>query len=383
MGNRYIEAAESVVRAAVLRKVPYLILHVTSRCNARCRMCFNWNGMMNRRAQEPLSIENIRKIARSMKVLPQLTLSGGEPMLREDIHEIVQAFYDHAGTRFFGLPTNALMPQRVERLIEYFVTHCPKAFLNICLPFHGTEETFDDIMGVPGSFQKLRQTYDLVVAAKRVHRNVSCLLNCVMSKYNHTQYKSIIDLADAEFRDAPLGIAYARGITHERDATLFDVESYMAANEYLMAHRRGLSRYNPYTVIFSAIGAQMCRLVADVERGMVTTLNCKAGRSILVIYDDGTVYPCELLDVVGIPSGDNAPESACMGDLGDFDYDLSALLKSDRARRMTGWIREHECTCTWECAIYRTIIHSPTKLARLGIDIARYLFKNRTVDSRR
>jgi MoaA/NifB/PqqE/SkfB family radical SAM enzyme len=336
-------------------------------------MCFNWDGMMKRRAVSDMTVEDITKLASSMGTLPQLTLSGGEPLLRDDLHEIIQAFYDRAYTRFFGLPTNALMPDRVGQIIDYFVANCQKAFLNFCLPLHGTEETFDDIMGVPGSFQKLQETYDLVLDAKRRHPNISFVMNCVMSKFNYRDYKAIIRLAETTFPDAPFGFAYARGVTHDRDATEFDVESYKAANSHLAQRRTVLGKYNPYTIMFSTIGPQVCDTIDSVERGAVTTLNCKAGRSLLVIYDDGTVHPCELLDVVGIPPGEAAPESSCMGHLSDFDYDLPRLLASERAMRVVDWIRTHDCACTWECAIYRTILHSPAKLARLGVNIIRYL----------
>ena len=97
----YIEGVSSIVSAGIQGKVPYLILHVTSACNARCRMCFNWEGMHERHQPRGISLEDLERLAASMNPLPQLTCSGGEPMLREDLPQILEAFYHKARTRFF------------------------------------------------------------------------------------------------------------------------------------------------------------------------------------------------------------------------------------------------------------------------------------------
>ncbi len=375
---RYASAASSMGRAALLGRIKYMILHVNSVCNAKCRMCFTWDGMMERWDAKGHSLENIERLAKSMRPLPQLTCSGGEPLLRRDLPQVLQHFYDHADTRFFTVPSNSLKPERVERLIDHFIEHCPKAFLNFCLPFHGTEEHFDNIMGVPGNYKKFQETFRVVQRKRAEHPNISCVLNFVMSKFNYTEYKNILDMYNREYQVAPIGIAYARGITHERDATDVPVDVYQEAHRYLTSLRRNHTRYNPYTIMFDAAGEHMSVIISEVVQGTRKDLGCGAGRDFLVTYDNGEVFPCELLEVVGIPEakdGEVPPTHASLGNLNDFDYDMNALLQSPHAQKLTQWIKTHDCACTWECAVYSKIVHSPKEAATLAGNVAKYMVK--------
>ncbi len=375
---RHFEGAKQLGRAALLGKIKYVILHVNSVCTAKCRMCFTWDGMMERWDAKGHSLEDLEKLARSMNPLPQLTFSGGEPLLRKDMPQIVQTFYEQGGTRFFTIPTNSLKPDRVERMIQHFIEHCPKAFLNFCLPFHGTEEHFDDIMGVPGNYQKFRQTWEVVRKYRESHPNISCVLNFVMSKFNYTEYKNIIDLHEREYQDTPIGIAYCRGTTHERDATNVPVETYLEAQRYLGERRRNHTRYNPYTIMFDTVGEQLQVVIADVVRGERQDINCGAGKNFLVVYDNGAVFPCELLETVGMPKakdGETPPTHESLGNLYDFGYDMNALLHSEHAEKLIKWIETHDCACTWECAIYSTLLHNNKDRMQLAKNAVRYLAK--------
>ncbi len=371
MSNRYLAAIKSLGRARLRNKVEYLILHVTSRCNAQCRMCFNAAGMAQRGSQSSLAVAEYEQLATHLRLLPQLTLSGGEPLLRDDLADITKAFYANAETRFFTLPTNALEPTRLVCFVERFLGECPLAFLNVCLPFYGEPAQFNDILGVSGAYERFRETYTALAALRKSSANVSCVLNFVMSKSNHASYESVIDQAIQTYPDVPFGISYARGATRDADAVDFPVESYIRAQEYLRKRRRSSHRANPYALVFDSIGHQMAAMVVDIVRGKRKRLNCRAGKRCLVIYENGCVCPCEMLDVVGIPPGTGAPVDGSMGTLGEFGYDLDALRRSARASRLVSWVENHDCACTWECGIYSAIIHSPWPLLRLGLNVAK------------
>jgi len=101
------------------RKVTYLRVSVTERCNFRCRYCmaekpFNWVPRENLLSYEELfsfikiSIDNgIRKIR----------LTGGEPTTRENLDELVAMIHDYAPDVDIGLTTNGfLLPIQAEKL---------------------------------------------------------------------------------------------------------------------------------------------------------------------------------------------------------------------------------------------------------------------------
>ena len=380
MLKRHLKASTTMAKASVFGSIKYMILHVNSVCNAKCRMCFSWEGMMDRWDAQGQSLEDLTRLAKSMEPLPQLTCSGGEPLLRKDLPDILKAFYDHANTRFFTLPTNSLMPHRVSALIDHFTENCPEAFLNFCLPFHGVEEHFDNVMGVKGNFKKFKETVGIIRARKNEHPNLSILLNFVVSKFNAENYKEIIDLYDRDYADLSMGIAYARGITHEPDAKDFPVEAYVKAQAYLSKLRKNHSRSNPYTLLFDAIGDQFSVIISEVAQGMRRNLACGAGRNFIVVYDNGAVFPCELLEAVGIPAAvgnEKQHTEPSLGNLQDFNFDMRALLQSDTAKSTINWIKTHDCACTWESAIFSKIVHSPTEALKLSANAARHLLKER------
>lgn len=101
------------------RKVTYLRVSVTERCNFRCRYCmaekpFSWVPRENLLSYEELfsfikiSIDNgIRKIR----------LTGGEPTTRENLDELVAMIHDYAPDVDIGLTTNGfLLPIQAEKL---------------------------------------------------------------------------------------------------------------------------------------------------------------------------------------------------------------------------------------------------------------------------
>ena len=57
----------------------------TYRCNAKCGMCHTWKNPS--KASEEFDPEILNKIPGGMQ---RLNITGGEPMLRNDIREIVR-----------------------------------------------------------------------------------------------------------------------------------------------------------------------------------------------------------------------------------------------------------------------------------------------------
>lgn len=76
-------------------------VQVTNRCDRRCPSCGFW-----RRPAAPgeeLSVEEHRRVARQLATLGccHVSLEGGEPLLREDLVEIVSAYAAHHPTALF------------------------------------------------------------------------------------------------------------------------------------------------------------------------------------------------------------------------------------------------------------------------------------------
>jgi len=85
-----------ILKSAFLASRPvHLILHVTNRCNLRCRTCFvdfdNYQG-------KELTLKEIERISKYLGKLIWLDVGGGEPFLRDDLHDICALFDAKIGT---------------------------------------------------------------------------------------------------------------------------------------------------------------------------------------------------------------------------------------------------------------------------------------------
>jgi len=113
---------------------------VTQNCNSKCIMCNYW---MNNEKNE-ITVEQLRKILHSpsLKRLKSIALTGGEPLLRKDLPEIIKAVYEETGVKP-TLATNGLFPVLLDNLLE---TH--KQYLcGVTMSFDGVGDVHNKIRG--------------------------------------------------------------------------------------------------------------------------------------------------------------------------------------------------------------------------------------------
>ena len=90
------------------RHIDYLRISVTDRCNERCLYCMPEGYKGWERGTEHLSAEEIIRIVRTAVGLGfrKFRLTGGEPLLRGDLLEIVRGMKAIPGVETIGLSTN-------------------------------------------------------------------------------------------------------------------------------------------------------------------------------------------------------------------------------------------------------------------------------------
>lgn len=91
------------------RHLRYLRLSVTDRCDLRCKYCMPPEGISASPKSELLSFEEIVRVARIFKALGVRTirLTGGEPLVRRGLPDLVARLKDEAGIEDLALTTNA------------------------------------------------------------------------------------------------------------------------------------------------------------------------------------------------------------------------------------------------------------------------------------
>ena len=92
------------------RLVEYLRISVTDKCNLRCTYCMPLEGLPWMRRAELLTYEEIARIVRIMAGmgLTRVRLTGGEPLIRRDLPELVKLLAAVPGIEDLSLSTNAV-----------------------------------------------------------------------------------------------------------------------------------------------------------------------------------------------------------------------------------------------------------------------------------
>jgi len=161
----------------------WLLAELTYRCPLHCPFCYNPVGYANDRTE--LTTEQWFDVMRQARQLgaAQLGFSGGEPLLRDDLEELVGegrrlGFYTNLITSGIGL-TEA----RLARMKELGLDH-------IQLSFQDSTREMND-------FLSSTKTFDLKARVARLIRQYDypMVLNVVLHRFNLDHVERIIDMA--------------------------------------------------------------------------------------------------------------------------------------------------------------------------------------------
>lgn len=103
------------------RRIKSMRISVTDKCNFRCTYCMPAEGLPWLKKAEILSYEEIERIARVAVNLgiEQIRLTGGEPLVRRDVPELVRQLRPVEGLRSLSITTNGiLLKQQARALAE-------------------------------------------------------------------------------------------------------------------------------------------------------------------------------------------------------------------------------------------------------------------------
>lgn len=150
-------------------------IHVTHRCNLRCKMCWWWGDWGSRPHTSEMTTAQIKGILDKVKgVVEVISIGGGEPLMREDILEIVE-YVSRLGFRCEVLTNGTLITPEIAKGLVRCGVH-------VVISLEGHEAVNDSIRG-DGSFAKAVRGLKLVQAEGGVTRitttinslNVHCL----------------------------------------------------------------------------------------------------------------------------------------------------------------------------------------------------------------
>jgi cyclic pyranopterin phosphate synthase len=103
--------AQPTMKDGFGRRIEYLRISVTDKCNLRCVYCMPLAGLDWLPRADLLSYEEIAAIVRTMAAmgLRRIRLTGGEPLVRRDVAALVRMLHAIDGIEDIALSTNAVL----------------------------------------------------------------------------------------------------------------------------------------------------------------------------------------------------------------------------------------------------------------------------------
>ena len=101
------------------RKHTYLRISLTERCNLRCQYCMPAEGVPLQPQEHILTFEEIIRLSRIFLSggVNKIRLTGGEPLVRKDVENLIGELGQLPGLQTFALTTNGLLlPKKLDRL---------------------------------------------------------------------------------------------------------------------------------------------------------------------------------------------------------------------------------------------------------------------------
>jgi len=155
------------------RRIEYLRISVTDKCNLRCVYCMPEEGLPWLRRDALLSYEEITEIIATMAPLGlrSVRITGGEPLVRRDLHVLVRSLAAVPGISDIALSTNAvLLADQAEALRDAGVNRL-NVSLDSLIP-----ERVDAISRRPGSAAQIFRGLDAAERAGFAPLKINCVV---------------------------------------------------------------------------------------------------------------------------------------------------------------------------------------------------------------
>lgn len=344
-----IPGALRVLRSRLSRgHPPYLICAVTARCNLNCRMCF-YHKRLNRPGSVELSLAEWKLIAENTGSVVDLSLSGGEPFLRDDLPEIAAAFSRSNPLRLVSIPTNGTQTDRIAAATAEMLRRLPGSVrLEIELSLDGIGGAQDFVRGSEGCFDRVVATAAELRRLRQEDPRLAIKTVTTAVRSNQDDLLQIIDFSRREIGvdRVVLSPPHSSGRVGEEITALDWAKYYEAATAVYTEDVEKAASF--VDRLLSAIQLRAARTMDGIHAGR-TTIPCPGPDSICVIAEDGMVYGCE---VYRFP----------LGRIQDSGYSLRRVLLGMRAasfrRKTCGGQR-----CSWPCGVLAGQVTSPGPLA--------------------
>lgn len=262
-----------------------LILSVTNRCNAKCKMCEFWK---EKNVIEP-SLEQIDNLF-SNKILQDLesiSLTGGEPFLREDLPQIVDIIRKHFPDICIDIVTNGFLEDRILNLLERFQN------IGLGISLDGIGKTHDLQRGIKGAYKKTIHTIQTI---KRKYPNQRLAIKFTITPWNYQELTEVYNLCKKlnlylQFKPVEIAIHYTN-LQSQQKLEFSEEQIKSITNQVQEIHKDYISEEKYQD-------AKFIKAIPEFLTNKQLNIECKAPFESLFVMHNNDVYSCIHLDKIG------------------------------------------------------------------------------------
>ncbi len=260
--------------------------HLTERCNLKCTHCYQSGGR-----DEELTFEEIKAVvseveetlktwseAFDISFSPSFNITGGEPILRTDIFEIIDLIRGQGFDTYLLSNGTLITRERAARLAGL-------GLRGVQVSMEGLEKTHDSIRG-KGSFASA-----LKGIGSLLHEGISVTMNATLSEVNAGDLPGLIELAKST---GVQRLGFSRLVPSGRGLGLLDKMIGSERVRQIYEEIFALEVEGLEIVTGDPVASQ---LGCNAEGGTIAASGCAAGISGLTFLPDGTIVPCRRLFV--------------------------------------------------------------------------------------
>lgn len=355
MSRTRLSDAWHFLRSYFSSEPSYLIFFVTAACNARCKHCFYWEEIASADARGELKLPEIEKIAASLRLI-YLSIGGGEPFLRSDLGQVVEAFYNRSGLLYCNIVTNGFYVERIMKTTAHILERCPRLKLKIQVSFDDFEKEHDEYRKVPGIYAKaLESLRRLSVEVRAKNRRFNLDIATCLTRTNKGHATALYDDFRSKVEFDYFQFLYPRGNAEYAEEKEVSPREYEAALGH--AHARDFRlNHNPILAAVNKVAkAGIMRFLEKDEHPW----DCLAGQKFISITEKGVLQPCEVLHQM-------KPEyDSDIATLRDYDFDVRKALAGQKAREVVSHILDTKCRCSFECAANCNVVFAKKEALRV------------------
>jgi len=353
MNTNYLKIAEFLFKIQTKSFNPFkLNFAVTYRCNFKCKTCNIWKIYYNQPEleKEELKLGEIETLFEKSNFLRWISFTGGEPFLRHDLFQILKSAYENCkNLTIVNIPTNGFYTKKIVKISKKFLNKTSLPLFLVAISCDGIEKIHNSIKN-KNSWKRAIRTFKKLSKLQKFHSNFHVTLEYTLSKLNERFFPlDIQELGKVgiDINKVHINIFQNSKFFYHNAFTRLSVNS--SSIDKINVFRK-MRKGKDFLTIFTNYYLKI--LSKNLKNNNYPFKYCFAGKSSVFLDPYGNVYPCIIFNKK-------------MGNVRNFDYDLSKILESKKAITIKKMIQNNKCPkCFTPCELYQSMLLNPFEMVK-------------------